>query len=168
MLLHWHRDKPIEVLYIVHRCSMCPSTFADTADIYAIIHYAPLRVSISRLTRATVVVIRLRIFPRLAGNGGNKDCILHKTSRRKRYTELHLGTGMATALTRQRLVLCVLSTFVAKFDWHTLTRLCGSEPDSSLVERGNYYYVHSTGESASFPTCQSKSSSMDSGKKIGP
>jgi hypothetical protein len=42
-----------------------------------------------------------------------------QTPRRKSHTGLNLGTGVATALTRHILVLCVLSSFVAKFDWDT-------------------------------------------------
>jgi hypothetical protein len=39
-----------------------------------------------------------------------------QTPRGKSHTGLNLGTGVVTALTRHLLVLCVLFTFVAKFD----------------------------------------------------
>lgn len=57
-----------------------------------------------------------------------------QTHRRKSHTGLNLGTGVVTALTRHLLVLCVLSTFVAKLDWDTLACLYSSEPDGRLVE----------------------------------
>ena len=76
----------------------------------------------------------------------------HKPPRRKCCTGLIPGTGVATALTRHLLFLCVLSTFLASFDWDTLARLC-SEPESRLVERCNHYCLHSTVASASFITC---------------
>jgi len=75
-----------------------------------------------------------------------------QTPRRKIRTGLNPGTGVATASTRHLLFLCVLSTFVASFDWDTLARLC-SEPESRLVERCNHYCLHSTVASASFLTC---------------
>ena len=59
---------------------------------------------------------------------------------------------MATALTRHLLSLCVLSTFVASFDWDTFERLFG-EPESRLVERRNNYCFHSIVAYASFITC---------------
>ena len=76
-----------------------------------------------------------------------------QTPRRKSLTGLNPETGVATALTRHLLFLCALSTFVASFDWDTLSRLCGSEPESRLVERRNHYCLHSTVASASFLTC---------------
>ena len=75
-----------------------------------------------------------------------------QTPRRKSCMGLNPGTGVATALTRHLLFLCVLSTFVASFDWDTLARLC-TEPESRLVERFNHYCLHSTVALASFLTC---------------
>ena len=75
-----------------------------------------------------------------------------QTPRRKSRRGLSPGTEVATALTRHLLFLCILSTFVASFDWDTLARLC-SEPDSRFVERCNHYCLHSTVASASFLTC---------------
>jgi len=74
----------------------------------------------------------------ISGEWRHKDSVLHKPPRRKSRTGLNPGTEVTTALTRHLLFLCVLSTFVASFDWDTLARLC-SEPESRLVERCNHY-----------------------------
>ena len=109
------------------------------------------RVSISRSTRATAAVIRLRKSGDWRGVEAQRQCP-SQTPRRKSRTGLNPGTGVATALTRRLRFLCVLSTFVARFDWDTLARLC-SETESRLVERCNHYCLHSTVASASFLTC---------------
>jgi len=87
-----------------------------------------------------------------SGEWRHKDSVLHKPLEEKVRTGLNPLTGVATALTRHLLFLYVLATFVASFDWDTLARLC-SEPESRLVERCNYYCLHSTVASASFLTC---------------
>ena len=127
------------------------STFGNTADIYPIVHLVPhacqhITVDQSHSSSDTVAIIC-----RLAGSGGTKTVSF--TNRQKKIrTGWIPGTGVATALTRHLLFLCVLSTFVASFDWDTLARLC-SEPESCLVERCKHYCLHSTVASASFLTC---------------
>jgi len=79
----------------------------------------------------------------------HKDSVLHKPPEEKVTQGLNLGTGVATALMRHLLFLCILSTFVASFDWDSLARLC-SEPESRLVEKCNHYCLHSTVASAIF------------------
>ena len=127
------------------------STFGNMANIYAIVHSFHTRVSISRSTRATAPVIRLRKSGHWRGVEAQRQCP-SQTPRRKSRTELNPVTGVATALTRHPLLLCVLSTFVAIFDWNTLASLC-TEPENRLGERRNHYCLHSTVASASFLTC---------------
>ena len=127
------------------------STFGNTADIYARVHLFPhacqhITVDQSHSSGDTIAKIW-----RLAGSGGTKTVTL-QTPRRKSRTVLNPGTGVATALTRHLLFVCVLSTFVASFGWDTLASLC-SAPESRLVERCNHYCLHSTVSSASFLTC---------------
>jgi len=75
-----------------------------------------------------------------------------QTPGRKSHTGLNPGTGVATAVTRHLLFLCVLSIFLVSFDWDTLA-LLRNEPESRLVERCNHYCLHSTVASASFLIC---------------
>ena len=122
------------------------STFGNTADIYAIAHLVPhacqhITVDQSHISGDTVAKIW-----RLAGSVGTKIVSFTKPQKKKS------SHGVATALTRHLLFLCVLSTFVASFDRDTLARLC-SDPESRLVERRNHYCLHSTVASASFLTC---------------
>jgi len=82
------------------------STFGNMADIHATVHHVPhacqhITVDQSHNSDDTVAKIW-----RLAGSGGT----------RKSLTGLNPGTGVATALTRHLLFMCVLSTFVASFD----------------------------------------------------
>jgi len=91
------------------------STFGNTADIYAIVHLVPhacqhITVDQSHSSGNTVAKIW-----RLTGSGGTRQSP-SQTPRRKSRTGLNPGTGVATALTRHLLFLCVLSTFVASFD----------------------------------------------------
>jgi len=108
------------------------STFGNTADIYAIIHLVPHACQhITVDQRATAAVIRLR----KSGDWREVEAQRHcpsQTPRRKCRTGLKPGTGVATALTRHFLFLCVLSIFMANFDWDTLAHLC-NEPESRLV-----------------------------------
>jgi len=122
------------------------STFGGAADIS--FH---TRVSISQSTRATATVIWMRKSGDQRGVEAQRQCP-SQTLRRKSHTGLNSGTGVATALTSHLLFLCVLSTFVASFNWDTLTCLC-SEPECHLLERCNHYCLHSTVASASFRTC---------------
>jgi len=85
------------------------STFGNAADIYAIVHLVPhacqhITVDQSHSSGETVAKIW-----RLAGSGGTNP-------KRKSRTGLNPVTGLATALTRHLLFLCVLSTFVVSFD----------------------------------------------------
>ena len=64
------------------------------------------RVSISRSTRATAAVIRLRKSWSLAGSGGTKT-VSFTNPHKKNCTGLNPETGVATALTRRHLFLCV-------------------------------------------------------------
>jgi len=128
------------------------STFGNTAGIYAIFQLVPhtcqhITVDQSHSSGDTVAKIW-----RLAASGGTKTVSFTNPPRRKSRTGLNPGTGVAIALTRHLLFLCVLSTFVASFDWDTLARLC-SEPESRPVERCNHCRLHSTVASASFLTC---------------
>ena len=121
------------------------STFGNTVDIYAIVHLVPHachRITDDQSYSSGDTVAKMW---RLAGSGGT-------THRRESRMGLNSGTGVATALTRHLLFLCILSTFKASFDWDTLARLF-IEPESRLVERCNHYCLHSTVASASFVTC---------------
>jgi len=93
------------------------STFGNTADIYAIVHLVPnacrhITVDPSHSSDTVAKIWRL------AGSGGTKTVSFTNPPppRRKSRTGLNPGTGVATALTRHLLFLCVLSTFVASFD----------------------------------------------------
>ena len=68
------REKISKFFFFLHISQMLNvSTFGNTADFYyAIVHLVHTRVSISRSTRATAAVIRLRRSRRLAGSGGTK------------------------------------------------------------------------------------------------
>jgi len=143
-------NSPSSFLHISQMFNM--STFGNTADIYATVHLVPhacqlITVDQSHSSGDTVAKIWW-----LAGSSGTKTVSFTNDPRRKIRTGLNPGTGVATALTHHLLFLCVLSTFVASFDWDTLARLC-SEPESRLVERCNNYCLHETVASASFLTC---------------
>jgi hypothetical protein len=106
----------LEVFLFLHISQMLNvSTFGNTADIYAIIHLVPhacqhIMVDQSHSSGDTVAKIW-----RLAGSGGTKTTSFINPQK-KSSTGLNPGTGVATALTRHPLFLCVLSTFVASFD----------------------------------------------------
>ena len=123
------------------------SIFGNTADIYATVH--PVPHACHHIT-ATAAVIRLRKSGDQRGVETQRQCT-SQTLRRKSRMGLNPVTGVATALMRHLLFLCVLSTFVASFDSDTLARLC-SEPESRLVERCNHYCLLLTVASASFLT----------------
>ena len=128
------------------------STFGNTAAIYATVRLVP-----HACQRITVDQSHMQRWYgcenlEISGEWRHKDSVLHKPPRRKSHTGLNPGTGVATALMRHLLFLCVLSTFVASFDWDTLARLCG-EPESRPVERCNRYCLHWTVASVSFLTC---------------
>jgi len=127
------------------------STFGNTADIYAIVRLVPDACQHITVDQSHISGDRVAKIWSLAGSWGTKKVSCTK-SRRKIHTGLNPGTGVATALTRHILFLSVLSTFVASFDWDTLTRLC-NEPDNRLIERCNHHCIHSTVASASFLTC---------------
>ena len=71
--------------FLIHISRMLSvSTFGNTADIYAIVHVVPHAChSISRSTRATAAVIRLRRSWRLAGSGGTKTVSFTNTQKKK-------------------------------------------------------------------------------------
>jgi len=127
------------------------STFRNTADTYAIVHlvlHACQHITVDQSHSSGDTVAKIW---RSAGSGGTKTGAFINSQKKKSHG-LNPGTGVATALTRYLLFLCVLSTFLASFDWDTLTRFC-IEPDSRLVERLNPYCLHSTVASTSFLTC---------------
>ena len=83
-------------------------TFGNTADIYAIVHLVPhacqhITVDQNHISGDTVAKIL-----EISGEWRHKDSVLHKPPIRKSRTGLNPGTGVATALTRHLLVLCVL------------------------------------------------------------
>ena len=128
------------------------STFDNTADIYATVHLVPHACQHITVDQS-----------HSSGDNGCENVEISggveahrqcpsQTPRRKSHTGLNPVTGVATALMRHLLFLCVLSTFVASFDWDTLARLC-SEPESRLFERCNHYSLHSSVASTSFVTC---------------
>ena len=90
-------------------------TFVNTTDIYAMVHLVPhacqnITVDQSHSSGDTVAKILV-----ISGDWRHKDSVHRKPPRRKRRTGLNPVTGVATALTRRLLFLCVLSTFVASF-----------------------------------------------------
>jgi len=107
------RNSP-SFFYIFHRCSLCQTLVIRQTSMRQSISFHT-RVSISRSTRATAAVIRLRKSGYWRGVEAQRQCP-SQTSRRKSRTGLNPGTGVATALARHLLFLCVLSTFVASFD----------------------------------------------------
>ena len=91
------------------------STLSNMADIYVIVHLVPhacqhITVDKSHSGGDTVAKIW-----RLAGNGGTKTVSFTNPQKKSR-KGLNPGIGVATALTRHLLFLCVLSTFVVSFD----------------------------------------------------
>ena len=126
------------------------STFGNTTDIYAIFHLVPhacqdITVDQSRSSGDTVAKIW-----RLSGSGGTKTVSFTNPQNKKSYG-VKSGDRGGHCINASSFFLCVLSTFVASFDWDTLARLC-SEPESRLVERCNHYCLHSTVASASILT----------------
>ena len=89
------------------------STFGNTADIYAIVlvPHACQHITVDQSHSSGDTVAKIW---NIAGSGGTKTVTL-QTPRRKSRTVLNPGTGVATALTRHLLFVCVLSTFVASF-----------------------------------------------------
>ena len=84
------------------------STFGITADIYAIVHLVPhacqhITVDQSHSSGDTVAKIM-----EISGEWRHKDSVLYKPPIRKSRTGLNPATGVATALARHLLVLCVL------------------------------------------------------------
>ena len=84
------------------------STFGNTADIYAIVHLVPhtcqhITVDQSHSSGDTVAKIL-----EISGEWRHKRQCPSQTPVRKSRTGLNPGTGVATALTRHLLVLCVL------------------------------------------------------------
>ena len=118
------------------------SAFGNTEDICAIVHLVP-----HACQHITVDQSHGSGDLEISEEWRHKECP-SQTPRRKSRTGLNPGTGVATALTRHLLFLCVLSTSVASFVSDTLASLC-SEPESRLVERCNHYCLHSTVTSAS-------------------
>ena len=122
--------------YIFYRCSMCPPLLIRQTFMRQSISFHT-RVSISRSTRATVAVIQLRRSWRLAGSGGTKTVSFTNPQKKKSRKVLNPGTRVPTALTRHLLFLCVLSIFVASFDWDTGEYRC------SLLEFCSKSSLHS-------------------------
>ena len=128
------------------------STFGNTADIYAIVHlvaHACQHITVDQSHSSGDMVVKVL---EISGEWRHKDSVLHKPPGEK-WHGVKSGDRGGHRINASPSFLCVLSTFVASFDWDTLARLCGSEPDSHLVESCNHYYLHSTVASASFLTC---------------
>ena len=92
------------------------STFGNMADIYVIVHLVPhacqhITVDESHSSGDPVAKIW-----RLAGSGDTRTVSFTNPTEENGRTGLNPGTGVATALTRHLLFLCVLSTFAASFD----------------------------------------------------
>jgi len=116
------------------------STFGNTADIYAIVHLVPHASAYHGRPEPQQRWYSCKNL-KISGEWRHKECPSQTPRRKSRTTVMH-----------HLLFVCVLSTFVASFNWDTLARLC-SEPESRLVERCNHYCLHSTVASASFLTC---------------
>jgi len=89
------------------------STFGNTAHIYATFHlvsHACQHITVDQSHSSGDKVVKIW---RLAGSGGTKTVSF--TNPRKKNSR-GVKSGVATALTRPLLFLCVLSTFVASFD----------------------------------------------------
>ena len=108
------RNSPSFFYNIFHRFSKCPHLVIRQTSMRESISFHT-RVSISRSTRATAALIRLRKSGDKRGVEAQRQCP-SQTPRRKSRTGLNPGTEVATALTRHLLFLCVLSTSVARFD----------------------------------------------------
>ena len=88
-------------------------TFDNTSDIYAIVHLVPhacqhITVHQSHSSGDTVAKIWIS-----AENGGTKRVSFINPQKKKSH---RVKSGVATALLRHLLFLCVLSAFVASFD----------------------------------------------------
>jgi len=91
------------------------STFGNTADIYVIVHLVPhacQHITVDQNHSSGDMVAKIW---RLVGIGGTKT-VSFTEPQKKNSHGVNQGTGVATALTRRLLFLCVLSTFVASFD----------------------------------------------------
>jgi len=91
------------------------STFGNKADIYAIVHLVPHAcqyIAVDQSHRSGDTVAKIW---RLARSGGTKTVSFTNPQKKKSHG-VNPGTGLATALTRHLLFLCVLSTFLASFD----------------------------------------------------
>ena len=128
------------------------STFRNTADIYATVRLVPRACQHITVDQSHSSGNNGCENLEISGQWRHEDSVLHKHPEEKNRTWLNPVTGVANALTRHLLFLCVLSTFLASFDWDTLERLC-SEPEIRLVERCNHYCFHSTVASTRFLTC---------------
>jgi hypothetical protein len=88
----------------------------NTADIYAIVHLVPhacqhIMVDQSHSSGDTVAEIL-----EISGEWRHKDDVLYKPPEQKSRTGLNPVTGVATALTRHLLFLCVLYNVYTSFD----------------------------------------------------
>jgi len=84
------------------------STSGNTADIYAIVHlisHACQHITVDQSHSNGDTVAKIL---EISGEWRHKDGVLHKPPIRKSRTGLNPGTGVATALARLLLVLCVL------------------------------------------------------------
>ena len=107
------RNSPSFFLHISQMLNV--SIFSNTADIYAIVHLVPQACQHNTVDQSHSSGDTVAKIWRLTGSGGTRQC-LSQTPRRKSRPGLNPKTGVATALTRHLLFLCVLSTFVASFD----------------------------------------------------
>jgi hypothetical protein len=94
------------------------STFVDTADICAIIHFVPHPCRHITVGQSHGSDDNVGKIPEISTQWGCKGSFLRTPPpRRKSLAGLHLEIVLASPLTRHYLVLCVLSTSVAKFVW---------------------------------------------------
>ena len=127
------------------------STFGNTAHIYVIVHLVPhacQHITVDRSQSSGDTVAKIW---RLARSGGIKT-VSFTNPQKKKSQGVKSGDRCGQRINASSFFLCVLSNFVASFDWDALARLC-SEPVSRLVERCNHYCLHSTVASTSFLTC---------------
>ena len=83
------------------------STVGNTADIYAIVHLVPHACQHITVDRSHSSGDKVAKILEIRGEWRHKDCPSQPPKRKSR-TGLNPGTGVATALTRHLLVLCVL------------------------------------------------------------
>jgi len=125
--------------------------FGWTADLFSIVYLVPhacqhIAVDQSHSSGDTVAKIW-----RLAGSWDTMT-VSFTNPHKKKSQGVKSGDRCGQRINASSFFLCVLSNFVASFDWDALARLC-SEPVSRLVERCNHYCLHSTVASTSFLTC---------------